>query len=336
MTIDAPSPAPDLTASAAAPLDPLESFAALMETHRQSLEASMGFWNAHPPRGHWRFLVSLGDRSPHSKDHKVAQITWDNPSAQLMACQALGLSERELPEWASAEGAISMLGLRFLFAASELVEGGWAETGGTRETPERPARETNTARAAMSPDADSEEAPLGSAQSAFLLKAWAERSGGAFRANGLEPTPPAQGAPAALALAELMVSPINLAEQPQRAFKEGPGASDLPTLHLTRADGSRYAAVADLRAAAREMGCPLELSLCAPDYKNLLCWDRIQSAMQTLNRDNPAEFEARYSDCLCPKAPGSDPMALLAARQEAAIIAASARRPAAVSRPRPL
>lgn len=321
-----PSPDPSLSPAAA---NAMEAFAAFMESQRQEMESKFGFWTAGPPRGHWRFLLSLDQG--RGRDRQVAQASWDNAAAQALACQALGLPGPSLPAWASSQGVCSLWGLHFLFAASDALDAsGWAESPGSdTEGSERLPSETNTA-CALWMGRGQAQASL----AAGLVKAWAEATGGSFQANGVEAAAPEGGWGEALSR---VIAPLDFSAMPQRDFSD-PYAKDLATMSLPAPGAARPAsALIDLRAAARVMGCPLELSLAAPEYKHLLCWDRIQSELSRRARDNPAQFAQEFGECFVEmSSPAAKAGALqaLQTRQEARVIAAAAG-PAARSKASP-
>lgn len=309
------SNAPDPIALTAERADPMAAFAAMMEAQRLEMESRFGFWQAGPPKGHWRFLLSLDGPRDLSLNRLVAQASWDNATAQAMACRLLGLPGAELPFWASSQGVCSMLGLRFLFAASDRMEGGWAETAGSHgEGGERLASESNTASALWMGQAHNAEA-------AGLIKAWAEATGGTFKVNGVEPAEIEGGWGAAI---EEITAPFDWSALPKRDFRSASyRRDDAPTLVFADpASGLRPEPVmVDLRSAARVLGCPIELSVADPEHKSLLCWERIGKRLAAINAESPADFQSRFGHCLA--TPDESGLARLQAAQEAALIEAS-------------
>lgn len=260
-------------------------------------------------------MLSLG-QGP-GLEREAAQISWDNERSQAMACRLLGLPGDSLPLWASSQGVCSMLGLRFLFTASDIIHGGWAEAAGSDHGPsERLPSESNTATALWMGDE-----PHQSALAAGLVKAWAEASGGAFKCNGVEPAEPAGGWAAQVSA---LMEPFDLAAMPQRDFSDA-YAKDVVKMSLPTPGGGQ--ALVDLRSAARAMGCPMALSLAAPEHKSALCWERIQSELSRQARLEPAAFAQAFSACFVELGrPGDEALARqqLQARQEAQAISEAA------------
>lgn len=304
----------------------MNDFRAYIEAQRVETEAKFGFVHSGPPRGHWRFLLLLGQGVGLKRP--AVEASWDNATAQAMAMRLLDLPGEELPLWASSQGVCDMLGLRFLMTASEIIDTrGWAESPGSHQgDQERLPSESNSACALWMEDDDNVE-PANLA--AGLVRALAQATGGVFKSSAVEPMDLPEGWKEAL---DALTAPFDFNALPQRVFSAS-HARDLEKITLHLDPGGRPESVwIDLRAAARVMGCPLRVSLAAPDHHHLLCWDRILTEVRTQLRNDPIAFQSAFADCIAPVNGGLD---ILAARQEAAILnqAALAASPAK-TRPR--